>query len=233
MLGNFNAFCFRLLAFLKINFQKNLSVALSLTECRRLGPTDKTMVLIWVQTVCKGYQQMKQVAACWVILMPFYVVVCCLFSKLTFSKNSYSGTYRVSNSLDPDQDRENVDSDLGPNCLKRLSAYDKSPCMLGNFNDFCCRLPVFLKINFSKSSFCVINRVSSSLNTDHDRQNVGPDLGPNCLQRLSADEKSRCILGNFNVFCCWLLTFFHFFFKIFFQELYQSDKRFGPRSAPT
>ena len=31
--------------------------------------------------------------------------------------------------------------------------------------------------------------MSNSLDPDQDRQNVGPDLGPNCLQRLSADEK--------------------------------------------
>ena len=34
---------------------------------------------------------------------------------------------RVSNSLDPDQDRHFVGPDLGPNCLQRLSADDKSP----------------------------------------------------------------------------------------------------------
>ena len=28
------------------------------------------------------------------------------------------------------------------------------------------------------------------MDPDQDRQNVGPDLGPNCLQRLSADNKS-------------------------------------------
>ena len=30
-------------------------------------------------------------------------------------------------------------------------------------------------------------RVSNSLDPDQARQNVGPDLGSNCLQRLSAD----------------------------------------------
>ena len=30
-------------------------------------------------------------------------------------------------------------------------------------------------------------RVSNSLDPDQARQFVGPDLGPNCLQRLSAD----------------------------------------------
>ena len=32
---------------------------------------------------------------------------------------------RVSNGLDPDQDRHFVGPDLGPNCLQRLSANDK------------------------------------------------------------------------------------------------------------
>ena len=32
----------------------------------------------------------------------------------------------MSNSLDPDQDRHSVSPDLGPNCLQRLSAEDKS-----------------------------------------------------------------------------------------------------------
>ena len=31
-------------------------------------------------------------------------------------------------------------------------------------------------------------RVSNSLDPDQAQQNVGPDLGPNCLQRLSADD---------------------------------------------
>ena len=30
--------------------------------------------------------------------------------------------------------------------------------------------------------------MSNSLDPDQDRQNVGPDLGPNSLQRLSADN---------------------------------------------
>ena len=32
--------------------------------------------------------------------------------------------------------------------------------------------------------------MSNGLDPDQDRQNVGPDLGPNCLQRLSSDDKS-------------------------------------------
>ena len=33
--------------------------------------------------------------------------------------------------------------------------------------------------------------MSNSLDPDQDRQYVGPDLGPNCLQRLSADDTRR------------------------------------------
>ena len=32
--------------------------------------------------------------------------------------------------------------------------------------------------------------MSNGLDPDQDRHSVGPDLGPNCLQRLSADDKS-------------------------------------------
>ena len=31
----------------------------------------------------------------------------------------------------------------------------------------------------------------NSLDPDQDRQNVMPDLGPNCLQKLSADDKRQ------------------------------------------
>ena len=31
--------------------------------------------------------------------------------------------------------------------------------------------------------------MSNGFDPDQDRQNVGPDLGPNCLQRLSEDYK--------------------------------------------
>ena len=46
-------------------------------------------------------------------------------SKLTFLKNSFRNTIRVSNGLDPDQDRS-VGPDLGLNCLQMLSTDHKS-----------------------------------------------------------------------------------------------------------
>ena len=43
-----------------------------------------------------------------------------LVKKLIFNE-----IIRVSNGLDPDQDRHSVSPDLGPNCLQRFSADDK------------------------------------------------------------------------------------------------------------
>ena len=45
------------------------------------------------------------------------------FSKLSFSKKNILRTlYRVSNGLDPGQEKHSVSPDLGPKCLQRLSA---------------------------------------------------------------------------------------------------------------
>ena len=53
-----------------------------------------------------------------------------------------------------------------------------------------CRLLIFSKFHFFEKFFQVFIRVSNSVDPDQARQNVGPDLGPNCLQRLSADDNS-------------------------------------------
>ena len=42
--------------------------------------------------------------------------------------------------------------------------------------------------------------MSNSLEPDQDRQNVGPDLDPNCLQKSSADLTSSKELNMFNLF---------------------------------
>ena len=73
----------------------------------------------------------------------------------------------MSNSFDPDQDQHFVGPDLGPNCLQRLSADDKS-----------CRF---------RYSFRNTIRMSNGLDPDQDRRSVGS----NCLQRLTADGKSH------------------------------------------
>ena len=66
-----------------------------------------------------------------------------------------------------------------------------SLCILGIFHAFLSSADCFLKPTFSKNSFKNTIRVSNSLDPDQARHFVGPDLGPNSLQRLTADDTSR------------------------------------------
>ena len=49
----------------------------------------------------------------------------------------------------------------------------------------------FFKINFFKKLFPEYYQ-SNGLDQDLEQCSVGPDLGPNCLQTLSVDDKSHC-----------------------------------------
>ena len=51
-------------------------------------------------------------------------------------------------------------------------------------------LLIISKSPFSKNSFRNTTRVSNRLDLDQARGFVRPDLGPSCLQRLSADNTS-------------------------------------------
>ena len=64
-------------------------------------------------------------------------------------------------------------------------------CMLGNFSCFWWRLLTYFKINFFKKLFYEYFLSVKQLDPDQDRHSVGPDLGPNCLQIVSAHGKSR------------------------------------------
>ena len=64
--------------------------------------------------------------------------------------------------------------------------------MLGNLHAFV--YADFFEINFFKKFYQ--EHLKKSLDPDQDRQNVGPDLGPNPLQRLSADDKSYIWQGK-------------------------------------
>ena len=72
--------------------------------------------------------------------------------------------------------------------------------MLGNFSCFCCHLLRLLsKLTFlKKSSFRNTIRVTNSLDQDQDWRSVDPDLGQNCLQRSSAEVKSRWQLASWD-----------------------------------
>ena len=50
----------------------------------------------------------------------FYLLSADFFQNYLFQKNLSGTQSRVSNGLDPDQDRKYVGPDLDPNCLQRL-----------------------------------------------------------------------------------------------------------------
>ena len=63
---------------------------------------------------------------------------------------------------------------------------------LGNFSCFCCLASFFQNVCFSKIILGLLYiKVSNSSDPDQDQHYVSPDLGPSCLQRLSADIKSH------------------------------------------
>ena len=49
----------------------------------------------------------------------------------------------------------------------------------------------FSKLTIYRNSFRNTIKVSNSLDPDQAQHFVGPDLGTNCLQKLSADDTSR------------------------------------------
>ena len=63
--------------------------------------------------------------------------------------------------------------------------------LLCNFHVFLSSADIFQNLLFEKffQGYCTI-RVSNSLESDQARLYVGPDLGPNCLQKLSVDDTS-------------------------------------------
>ena len=58
--------------------------------------------------------------------------------------------------------------------------------MLGIFSYFYCH-----QLTLKKKPVRNTIRVSEGLDLDQEQHSVGPDLGPNCKQRLSADDKSH------------------------------------------
>ena len=67
MLGNFSCYFCRLLTFVKLNFFKRFHEYEYYQNVKqfgsRSGPTDDSVGLIRVQTICNGYQQMTKVTA--------------------------------------------------------------------------------------------------------------------------------------------------------------------------
>ena len=64
-------------------------------------------------------------------------------------------------------------------------------CLLGEFACFFCCLLIFFKIVFFEKLFPEYYQCQNSLYPDQAQHFVWHDLGPNCLQRLSADGTNR------------------------------------------
>ena len=73
----------------------------------------------------------------------------------------------------------------------------KSHCKWGNFSCFCCSLLTIFRNTI---------RVLNNLDPELDRQSVSTDLGPNCCQMLSADDK-KSLLSKEKVKCFKHLIF--------------------------
>ena len=86
-----------------------------------------------------------------------FVVVCWL-------KYSLMDTIRVSNSLDPDQDRQNVGPDLDPNCLQRSPVDDS--IYLGMES-------TALSLFTTRCKICQFSHIFDSLTIQHWKQNIG------------------------------------------------------------
>ena len=109
---------------------------------------------------------------------------------------------------------------------------------------FCCLL-FFKKSTFSKNSFRNTIRLSNSLDPDQAQQNVGPYLGSNCFQMLSADGTNRqrvkedlhfygelnmvSFEQNFYIFSCFPGKNVHF---LSLSELIGYIRQFQAHAAP-
>ena len=80
---------------------------------------------------------------------------------------------------------------LATKTLQSQPLYGKMPP--GKFFMLFCRLLIFFKINFFEKFFQQYHQSVKQIRLDPDQAKhfVGPDLGPICLQWLSADNTSR------------------------------------------
>ena len=78
--------------------------------------------IIYLQKICI-------LISFWIFQYCFYYSFTLYYCAIFYSLNTrFFNTFRVSNSLDPDQARHFVVPDLDPNCLQMLSVDDKGGC---------------------------------------------------------------------------------------------------------
>ena len=125
-----------------------------------------------------------------------------IFSKVTFSKNSFRNTSRVSNSLNPDQARLNVRPDLGPNFLQGFLADDKSFRSISSriWAHMVCNKGYLTKVHQQMTKWTMNARKSS-----FERNNLTSPVDKELLQVASNFFIRKLIFSKWNSASCVLL----------------------------
>ena len=79
--------------------------------------------------------------------------------------------------------------------------------MLGNFSFFLLSPADFFKINFFIKFIQKTSSECHGLDPDKDQPSVGPDLGPKCLQRLSAEQGKSSMCSHQLPYCQKLCSY--------------------------
>ena len=138
--------------------------------------------LIWIKTVCKGYEQTTLVGKeltgpmSWTGSIFYHFDIWVFISQRDSSFEHPKHMFKL----------------MGKNIITILRlTISLTHCLLGNF---CCIFVIcwsFWKSTFKKNSFRNTIRVSNSLDPDQAQRFVGPDLDKNYFQTLWADSTSR------------------------------------------
>ena len=114
--------------------------------------------------------------------MPTKPKICIFFRFGLPTKNKGRENFRICSNL----------YDIGPiQVAQGLQHNNQSSNLfrLGNFSCFCCLMLTFLKLSISNTYFRNAISVLNSLDPDQGQHSVCPDVRPNCLKRLSGDDK--------------------------------------------
>ena len=139
------------------------------------------------------YVFLHELFAFWVFA--WFFDVCLFFSKLTFLKNSFKNTIRVSNGSDPAPVLGFFRPDMGPIGLHRLSADDKSDASSREKVKYYVLLLISCTLNYldkqskinsflARGDFCLLINLVKSSDPDHAWLNVGPQMSSKLFDTL-------------------------------------------------
>ena len=173
----------------------------------------------------------------------FFLSSADFFSKSTFLKNSFSNTIRVSNSMDPDQDRYSVGPELGSNCLldpdqgrhsvgRHSVGPDLGANCLQRFSadsaDFFFRNQLFFKI---------LSVLASEYHTVWIQIRTDILLVLIWVQTVCKGYQQKTLVGKEGrLFACWVficLLLIFFKYKKSFRDIINVSNTLGPDQAQT